>query len=57
VVSHVSEITFRDFKMVLSPVENRPVGNMIKQTIDKMRSGDIADKFGWVQPITVSEFV
>jgi branched-chain amino acid aminotransferase len=57
VVSHVSEITFRDVKMVLPSLEKRTIGNMIKMTIDKMRSGDIADKFGWVQPILVSEFV
>jgi branched-chain amino acid aminotransferase len=57
VVSHVSEITFRDVKMVLPSMEKRTMGNMIKMTIDKMRSGDIVDKFGWVQPILVSEFV
>jgi branched-chain amino acid aminotransferase len=56
VVSHVSEITYRETKLVLPPVSERPIGNMIKTTIDKLRSGAIKDKFGWVQPIKVSEF-
>jgi branched-chain amino acid aminotransferase len=51
VVSHVSEITYRDFKMVLPPVENRKVGAMIKTTIDKLRSGNEVDTFSWVQPV------
>ena len=57
VVSHVSEITYRDFKMVLPPVEKRKIGAMIKTTIDKLRSGEIADKFGWIQPIKTSVLV
>ncbi len=56
VVSHVSELTYRDIKMVLPPIEKREIGNWTKQTIDKLRTGEISDKFGWVQPIKISEF-
>lgn len=51
VVSHVSEITFRETKMVLPPVEQRQVGPMIKVMIDKMRSGEVVDNYGWIQPV------
>jgi branched-chain amino acid aminotransferase len=57
VVSHVSEITYRKTKMILPPVEDRKIGNMVKMIIDKMRTGEIADKYGWVQPIKVAEMV
>ena len=57
VVSNVSELTYRDIKMVLPPVEKREIANWVKQTIDKLRTGEISDKFGWVQPIKISEFV
>ena len=57
VVSHVSELTYRDVKMVLSPVENRKIGNWAKQQIDKMRTGEITDSYGWVQPVRVAELV
>lgn len=54
VVSHVSEIAYRDIKMTLPSVDNRPVANFIKNYINKMRTGEIADKFGWVEPIKSS---
>jgi branched-chain amino acid aminotransferase len=57
VVSHVSEITYRKTKMVLPPIADRKIGNMAKMIIDKMRTGEIADKYGWVQPIKVAELV
>ena len=57
VVSHVSEITYRDFKMVLPAVEDRKVGAMIKTTIDKLRSGDIEDTFGWIEPVKAPALV
>lgn len=51
VVSHVSEITYRDTKMVLPAIEDRKVGAMIKNVIDRLRSGNEPDTFGWVQPV------
>ncbi len=51
VVSHVSAITYRDLTMTLSDVSERKIGNLLKKTIDKMRTGEIDDRYGWVQPI------
>ncbi len=57
VVSHISEITYREKTMILPTMENRKIGPMVKQTIDKLRTGEIADTFGWVQPVKVAELV
>ena len=57
VVSHVSEITYGDLTMELSPVEDRKIGIWLKTQIDKMRTGAIADKYGWVEPIQAAELV
>ena len=51
VVSHVSNITYRDLTMNLSPVSERRIGTLLKKTIEKMRTGEIGDRYGWVQPI------
>ena len=51
VVSHVSEVTYRDLKMVLPPISERRIGSLLKKTIDKMRTGEIGDRYGWVQPV------
>jgi branched-chain amino acid aminotransferase len=57
VVSHVSEVTHGDLKMVLPSIESRKVGIWLKKQIDKMRTGEIADKYGWVEPVKVAELV
>ena len=57
VVSHVSEITYRTTKMVLPAIETRKVAEFAKDMINKMRTGEIKDKYGWVQPIKVAELV
>lgn len=51
VVSHVSDITWRDRKLELSPVdaEHRPVGTRLKKFINRLRMGLEPDKFGWLQ--------
>ncbi|MCB0636696.1 MAG: branched-chain amino acid aminotransferase, partial [Lewinella sp.] len=41
VVSHVSKIAYGDLIMELPPVEDRKIGNMLKDTIDGLRSGRI----------------
>lgn len=51
VVAHVSEIAYRDVRMVLPPLEDRKVGQWIKNQIDGMRHGDIQDKYGWIVPV------
>jgi branched-chain amino acid aminotransferase len=57
VVSHVASVTHGDLTMNLPPVETRKVGIWLKNQIDKMRTGAIADKYGWVEPIGVGELV
>jgi branched-chain amino acid aminotransferase len=57
VVSHVSEITYRKTKMVLPSIESRKIAEFAKNAINKMRTGEIVDKYGWVQPIKVAELV
>jgi branched-chain amino acid aminotransferase len=57
VVSHVSEVTHGDLTMVLPSIESRKVGIWLKKQIDKMRTGEIADKYGWVEPVKVAELV
>jgi branched-chain amino acid aminotransferase len=57
VVSHVSEITHHDLTMVLPSIESRKIGIWLKKQIDKMRTGEIADKYGWVEPIKIAELV
>lgn len=54
VVSHVSTVTYRDLTMTLSPISDRKVGSLLKKTIEKMRTGEIEDTYGWVQPIQSS---
>jgi len=37
--------------MELPPTNERGIGMLLKKTIDKMRTGEIIDRYGWVQPI------
>jgi branched-chain amino acid aminotransferase len=53
VVSHVSEIGYRDLLMTLPPVSERKIGNHVKAVIDGMRAGVIEDKWGWTVPVPV----
>ena len=48
VVSHVAELQYKDKLMTLPPVEERKVGPALKQYIDGLRVGTVADKFGWL---------
>jgi branched-chain amino acid aminotransferase len=57
VVSHVASVSHGDLTMTLPPVETRKVGIWLKNQIDKMRTGAIVDKYGWVEPIGVGELV
>lgn len=51
VVSHVAEIAYDDLRMVLPPVEDRKIGAMLKDYIDGLRSGRVADTHNWVVPV------
>ncbi|HMQ59630.1 MAG TPA: branched-chain amino acid aminotransferase [Flavilitoribacter sp.] len=51
VVSHVSEIAYKEELLTLPAIETRQIGNMIKSEIDGLRSGRVADTRGWVVPV------
>jgi len=48
VVSHVAALQYGDKKMVFPDVADRKVGPMLKKYIDGLRTGAVADKFGWL---------
>lgn len=50
VVSHVSEITWRDRKMELPPVDeqHRPVATRLKKYINHLRMGLVPDEYHWL---------
>src|SRR6267378_806663 len=51
VVSHVSEITHGDTRMVLPKVEKHSISNMLYAEINGLRSGRIEDKRNWLVPV------
>ncbi len=55
VVSHIIEITHREEHLMLPPVENRPVGIMLKDWLNGLRSGRYADDFGWLHEVGSKE--
>jgi branched-chain amino acid aminotransferase len=50
VVSHVSDITWRDQHLQLPPVDeqHRPVGYKLKNFINRLRTGQEPDRYGWM---------
>ncbi|NJB86602.1 branched-chain amino acid aminotransferase [Lewinella marina] len=48
VVSHVSELQYKDKLMTLPPVEGRKIGPMLKRYIDGLRAGKVEDPHGWI---------
>jgi branched-chain amino acid aminotransferase len=55
IVSHISEITHGDTRMVLPAAEKRIVSNMLYDEINGLRSGRIGDKRNWLVPVEVYE--
>lgn len=51
VIAQVSEITYKDVKMVLPVVENRVVSHIAKKEIVGLRNGTIKDTRGWIVPV------
>lgn len=51
VVSHIAEITHGDLVMTL-PAEKRTISKMLFDEINGLRAGRIADKRGWLIPVT-----
>lgn len=50
-VSLVNKIGFAGEDMILPPVEDRPVSNWLKETINGMRYGTVNDPYGWVMKV------
>jgi len=48
VVSHVASLTYGDHRMEFLPVEERTVGPLLKDHIDGLRFGTVADDHGWL---------
>lgn len=48
VVSHVAALQYGEKKMVFPDIKDRKVGPMLKKYIDGLRTGAVADKFGWL---------
>ncbi|WP_116106674.1 branched-chain amino acid aminotransferase [Lewinella sp. IMCC34191] len=48
VVSHVSELQYRDKLITVPPVEERKIGPMLKRHIDGLRVGKVEDTHGWL---------
>ncbi len=51
VVAHVSKIGYQDQVLELPPIEERRIGELIKQEINALRSGRAADPRGWIVPV------
>lgn len=52
VVSNIVEISHKDEKMILPPIDKRPVASMLYQQIEGLRSGAVEDTKGWMVPVT-----
>ena len=53
VVSQISDITYKDYKMVLPAVETRKISQMLYHELSGIRSGEIEDTNGWIVPIAM----
>lgn len=57
VIAHVESVRYGDLTMELPPVEARKIGALLKDHIDGLRSGRIADEHDWVVPVNMEETV
>ena len=57
VVSHVAEIAYNDLLIKLPPVGERKIGLMLKDYIDGLRSGRVADTHNWIVPVNQEALV
>ncbi len=55
VVAPVSEIRYRELSMILPPVSESKFAKIIKDEINGLRNGTIADTNGWIRKIHVLE--
>jgi branched-chain amino acid aminotransferase len=56
VVNMVSAVTWGDKKIELDPSKS-VIAEFAKTQINKMRTGEVADVYGWVQPLEIGELV
>lgn len=47
-ISHIAKIGFGGRDMALPPVEDRKVSNWLGQTLSKIKTGELADPYGWI---------
>ncbi len=57
VVSHVAGISYKGEMMELPAIEERVIAPKTKAMIEGIRSGEVADKFGWIKAVRVLEAV
>lgn len=57
VIAHVESVQYEDLTMELPPVEERKIGAMLKDHIDGLRSGRIADEHDWIVPVKMEQTV
>lgn len=51
VVSHVASLTHKGEEIVLPPIKDRKIGNMLKHEINAIRTGEMEDTFGWLEKL------
>jgi branched-chain amino acid aminotransferase len=51
VVAHVADISYNDQLIHLPSMEERKIGQLIKDEIDGLRAGTVADGNGWIVPV------
>ncbi|HMQ48053.1 MAG TPA: branched-chain amino acid aminotransferase [Saprospiraceae bacterium] len=51
VVAHVAKMSVKGVEMTLPPVEDRKIGEMVKQEINMLRAAKMEDTRGWIVPV------
>lgn len=51
VIANVSHLKYGDLVMELPPVSEHETAIMLKKEIDGIRSGEVEDTFGWIEPV------
>ncbi|MBK7408394.1 MAG: branched-chain amino acid aminotransferase [Saprospirales bacterium] len=57
VVAHVDKIAYKDLVMELPKMEDRKVGEAVKNYINGLRAGKIEDTKGWIVPVKMEATV
>ncbi|MEL6672554.1 MAG: aminotransferase class IV, partial [Bacteroidota bacterium] len=50
-ISHIARIGFNGEDITLPPVSERRVGNWLNQTMNRLKSGDLSDPYGWIYKV------